>query len=368
MSAARNIIQKFGGQSALAALVGKGQTTIQHWGKTGIIPAKWQPILLKLAAEKGIDLSASDFMNHQPVHASPDEDSKVPRAAWWGALPIGDMEVPVFVLENGLRVISRTGATGLLSDRKGGGNLENYLQVAALREYIPPDLSGLAVEFSLHITNKKVLGYSAETFLEICRAYIRALAAGALDTDRQKEIAVKASMFLAACAKVGLVALIDEATGYQYDRAADALRVKLKAYLAEEMRDWEKTFPDELWQEFGRLTNWKGSVTQRPKYWGHLVTELVYQYLDRDVCKWLKENKPQPQKGRNWHQWLSDQYGLRKLIQHIYTLIGIAKTCTTMRELRDRMGQMYGKMPVQMTMYLPLPTNQPMPESEPPSD
>jgi hypothetical protein len=44
-------------------------------------------------------------------------------------------------------------------------------------------------------------------------------------------MAVKASMFLSACAKVGLDALIDEATGYQYDRARDALEIKLRAYL-----------------------------------------------------------------------------------------------------------------------------------------
>lgn len=120
-------------------------------------------------------------------------------------------------------------------------------------------------------------------------------------------MAIPASFLLGACAKVGLDALIDEATGYQYDRTVDALRVKLKAYLAEEMRDWESTFPEELWIEFARLTNWKGTVTQRPKYWGTLVTKLVYSYWDADVCKWLKENKPHPQKGRNWHQWLTEQ-------------------------------------------------------------
>src|SRR5205823_2475121 len=99
--------------------------------------------------------------------------------------------------------------------------------------------------------------------------------------------------------------------------AKDALQVKLRAYLEEEMRKWEKTFPDELWIEFARLTNWKGSVTQRPKYWGMLVTELVYEHLDPDVAKWLKENKPKPTHGRNWHQWLSQEYGLRKLLEHI---------------------------------------------------
>jgi len=356
-NAAEQIVQKFGGQSALARLIGKGQSTVAHWVKTERIPAKWQPRLLKLAAERGLALSASDFMG------SPDSNTPgnsvtvpgIPKATWWGVLPIGDAELPVFVLDNGLRVISRTGATGLLSDRKGGGNLENYLQVSALTPYMPPDLSGLSIEFQLHITNKTVKGFSAETFIEICGAYVKALADNALDTERQKEIAVKASMFLASCAKVGLIALIDEATGYQYDRAVDALQVKLKAFLAEEMREWEKTFPNELWVEFGRLTKWKGSVTQRPKYWGHLVTELVYGYLDPDVTKWLKENHPQPRHGRNWHQWLNEQYGLQKLVQHIYTLIGIGKACYNMRELKEKMAELYGKQSVQLTLYLPPP-------------
>jgi hypothetical protein len=42
------------------------------------------------------------------------------------------------------------------------------------------------------------------------------------------------------------------ATGYQYVRAEDALAVKLRAFIADELRAWEKTFPDELWAEFGR--------------------------------------------------------------------------------------------------------------------
>jgi hypothetical protein len=72
-------------------------------------------------------------------------------------------------------------------------------------------------------------------------------------------------------AKLGLIALIDEATGYQYERAEDALQVKLRAFIADELRAWQKTFPDELWEEFGRLTNWKGALHTRPKWWGNLV-------------------------------------------------------------------------------------------------
>ncbi len=358
MNPAQRVIEKFGGQSALARLIGKGQSTVAHWAKTGNVPSKWQPELLKVASESGIELSPGDFMD-SPGYQSiqmPTGEQKLPRAKWMGTLPIGEAELPVFVLDNGVRVISRTGATGLLTDKKGGGNLESYLRVEALESYIPSDLPGLSIEFELEeVVNKRVIGFSAETFIEICRAYVKALSDGALKTQRQSEIAVKASMFLASCAKVGLIALIDEATGYQYDRAVDALQVKLKAFLADEMREWEKTFPNELWIEFGRLTKWHGSVTQRPKYWGHLVTELVYGYLDADVTKWLKENHPQPRHGRNWHQWLSEQYGLQKLFQHFYILIGVAKTCHNMRELREKMAEMYGKGPVQLTLYLPRP-------------
>jgi P63C domain-containing protein len=165
-------------------------------------------------------------------------------------------------------------------------------------------------------------------------------------------IAAQAAVFLAACADVGLVALIDEVTGYQLVRPDDELQIKLGLYIEEEMRPWEKTFPDELWQEFGRLTNWRGPLHQRPKYWGKLVNELIYDYLDPDVAAWLRENAPKPRHGQNYHQWLSGQYGLKKLVEHIWMVIGMARACQTMWELRRRMAEQFGRQPVQLTMFL----------------
>jgi P63C domain len=362
MNAAQTIIEKFGGQTALANLLGKGQSTVQHWVKVGMIPAKWQGEILRIARTKGIELQPIDFM-HIPGNESEEIDGqlpKVPVARWPGFLTIGNVELPVYVIDDGRRVISRTGATGVLIGRQGGGKLESYIAVGALRKYIPSDLPGQMIAFSMPgVVNKTVRGISAETFLEICRAYVKALDENASLTDHQRSVAIKASMFLASCAKVGLIALIDEATGYQYERTEDALQPKLRLYLSEEMRKWEKTFPDEIWVEFGRLTNWKGSITKRPKYWGKLVMELVYEYLDPDVAKWLKENAPKPQGGQNYHRWLSGQYGLRKLVEHIWKLVGIAKTCHTILELKDKMAEIYGKVPVQYTLYLPPPEKSP---------
>jgi hypothetical protein len=221
---------------------------------------------------------------------------------------------------------------------------------------MPPDLSDQMIDFTMpEVVNKTVRGMEAETFLDICRGYVRALLDDKLNNDAQVQMAHKATAFLAACAKVGLVALIDEATGYQYARAEDALRVKLKAYISEEMRKWEKTFPDELWQEFGRLTNWKGSLTLRPRYWGKLVMELIYDYLDPDVSKWLRENAPSPRRGQNYHQWLTDQYGLKKLVEHIWMLIGMARACKTMEELREKKAEAGGRQKVSVTVYVKPP-------------
>jgi hypothetical protein len=358
VDSAQKVIGKFGGQSALAHMLGKSPSTVQYWAKSGTIPAQWQGQILALAREHNITLYSTDFIETPEVEILPPEDGKphTPVAQWPGILKIGAVELPVYVLDDGRRVISRTGATDVLTGRKGGGNLESYLGVGALKGYIPEDWFDQMIEFVMPgVRNKTVRGMDADTFLDICRAYVRALDDGALVTDRQIAIATKAGMFLAACAKVGLVALIDEATGYQYERAEDALQFKLRLFLEEEMRKWEATFPDELWREFGRLTNWRGPLHQRPKYWGKLVIELVYEYLDPDVAQWLKRNNPKPRKGRNHHQWLSSQYGLRKLTEHIWMVIGLAKACQSMPELKERMAELYGREPVQLTMFLPPP-------------
>jgi hypothetical protein len=209
------------------------------------------------------------------------------------------------------------------------------------------------VEFDIpQVVNKSVKGMTASAFIDICRAYSRARDTGALGTESQAAMAIRASILLGAFAKTGIEAAIDEVTGYQYERPLDALQTKLKLFLAEEMRPWDKTFPDELWIQFGRLTNWSGPIHSRPKYWGKLVLELVYGYLDRDVMDWLKKNAPAPKAGQNNHQWLSAQFGLKKLLEHIWMLIGMASACQDMPELRQRMAEKFGRERVQLTLYL----------------
>lgn len=292
------------------------------------------------------------------------QEKPLPTAIYKGAIALIGAEIPCYVLNNGMRVIGRTAYTESLTGIKAGGGLEKYLGVESLKPFINMEkvLEGMVAFILPEVQglDRDVKGLPADLAIEIWRGFVSAMEASILSpgevhlTDRQMQMAMRASMLLGACAKIGLDALIDEATGAQYDRASDALRVKLRAYLEDEMRKWEKTFPDELWVEFARLTNWKGTVTQRPKYWGKLVMELVYENLDKDVAKWLKENAPTPHHGQNYHQWLSGQYGLKKLVEKIWMLIGVARTCNNMIELRQKMAELSGRSLVQLMLPMKL--------------
>lgn len=374
MNSAENIIAKFGGAAALSKLIGKGQTTVAYWKKSATIPAKWQPILLQLAQTHSIPLQANDFLPTPSGEILPPETTPhIPKATHWGELPIGDVVLPAYVLDNGQRVFSLKGVVVGLMDIEGGP-LAEYLKVRTLKDYLPDDLKPtddgnipalVRFDTGAEAVAKYAIGFPVERFMDLCGAYSSALerhvSAVGNESDNyelsptQLRIAQKATSFLRACAKVGIISLVDEVTGYQYERAQDALQLKLNLFLSEEMRKWEKTFPDQLWIEFGRLTKWKGPVHQRPKYWGKLVMELIYGYLDPDVAKWLKENAPKPRKGENYFQWLNEQYGLKRLVEHIWMVVGMAAACDSMPQLRERMAERFGKTPVQLTLYLDAP-------------
>ena len=313
--------------------------------------------------DKNVEVNEND---EPSLEKESDESQLLPIAAYSGALDLFGNPISCYVLDNGVRVIGRMTANEMLTSVKGAGDLERTIGVRSLKPFLDFDfVTSQFIAFRSIDTERlgnTAKGMPADVFIDICRAFVTALDANYHRpedadypemTEKQKEIAIRASMFLASVAKVGLDALIDEATGYQEVREKNALEVKLKAYLEEEMRKWEKTFPDDLWMEFGRLTGWSKSIHKRPKYWGKLVMELIYEYLEPDVAQWLRENAPKPKHGKNYHQWLSSQYGLQKLVQHIWQVIGMAKSCENISELKQAMAKTFGSEPIQLTLKIP---------------
>jgi hypothetical protein len=61
MNTAQRIIAKFGGQTALAEVLARPQSTIQYWAKVGSIPAKWHKPILNAALARGLSVAAADL-------------------------------------------------------------------------------------------------------------------------------------------------------------------------------------------------------------------------------------------------------------------------------------------------------------------
>lgn len=144
----------------------------------------------------------------------------------------------------------------------------------------------------------------------------------------------------------------------QMERAArehilsERMQQAIALYLSPEMRPWQKTFPDELWAEFARLTGHELQGHQRPQYWGKLVNEFVYGFLSEDVLAWLKANAPQSKHGQRYHQHFNAQSGMGKLNSHIWLLIGVARQAGSIDDLRNRMKLQSGR-PAQLSFFVP---------------
>ena len=198
MSSSSKIIDKFGGQSALAKLLNKRQSTVQHWYSKRI-PAKWQGKLIKLAEEHGISLTPGEFIYDGEGEDTLEKKEDFPEAIYSGDLKLGEALVDCYVLDNGERVISLRATVKAIAGVESG-SIRSYTEVEGLKPYMDDDyVTNNKIDFKIPGNPTPAKGLRAETFLDICRAYVEALSEGALKTERQKEVAIKCSILLAAC-------------------------------------------------------------------------------------------------------------------------------------------------------------------------
>lgn len=269
----------------------------------------------------------------------------VPKAICGGAdkpLRIGEIEIPCFVLEGGRRVIHQRGMVSALgmarggSSRGGGDRLAYFVSQKTLSPYVAKELVDVTAAPLVFRTTSGSLayGYEATVLADICEAILEARTAGAL-SKQQEHIGVKAEVLIRAFARVGVVALVDEATGYQKVRARDELQKILGAYIAEELLPWAKQFPDSFYEHLYRVRGWKyepGS-NKRTAYVGKLTNWLIYEQLPPGVLQELKRKNPvNPQTKRRkdtHHQHLTDEIGhphLQKQINAVTTLLRASPT------------------------------------------
>jgi hypothetical protein len=259
---------------------------------------------------------------------------KLQKATHSGVLKIGQFEIPCFVLDNGTRVITQRGLAGTLNLKTSGGlNIGDLLKRISDKGLEANDLINALNSPALFTSprgGKTNYGFEATVLVDICDFYLTARKNSMLSTARQKLTADHCEILTRAFAKVGIIALVDEATGYQEIRDKEALQKILDKYLLADYAKWAKRFPDEFYKEMFRLKKWQwdGMSIKRPGVIGKYTNDLVYERLAPGVLKELQERNPITENGHRkskHHQWLTDDIGIPALSQHIHTLIAFMR-------------------------------------------
>lgn len=252
-----------------------------------------------------------------------------------GEINLGNFIIPCYVLEDGTRVLSglkMQNALQMLDDsddpsQSGGSRLSRHLNQLSLQPYLYKGKSRNHYDpLDCYKGRKKINGYEATILVDICDAFLEARKNIELG-PRQKIIAAQCEILVRSFAKVGLIALIDEATGYQYERERDALQKIIDAYVVEELKPWQKTFPDIYYQEIFRLRGWDFTVNgirKRPSVVGTWTNKFIYKELPDGVLEELKKKTP---KNARLFQSLSEdmgEAGLRSQLNSVISLMQIS--------------------------------------------
>lgn len=265
-----------------------------------------------------------------------------------GELQIGDRKIACAVLEDGTRVVNQgTLLTALnRSRRPKSGDAGTVLFAANLQPYISPQLAEAIrnpIAYIMMPGGARALGYKAEILPEVCEVYLDARKDERLFYNQQSA-ASAAEILVRGLARVGIVALIDEATGYQEVRARQELQRILEAYVQAELRPWIKTFPDEFFREIYRLQGWeyRPGTSKRTPLVGRLINKYVYGQLPPGVLDELRRRNPRTEKGYRAHkhfQFLTLDTGdphLNQQISTVTTLLRIARTKEEFEDLFER--------------------------------
>lgn len=268
--------------------------------------------------------------------SEPIDPNRIPNADYQGELKIGDVKIKCYVLDDKRRVIHKRGMAKALGLKSEGGNA--FLKSIS-RENIG---SRIPQELWAKINNPLIFnvlsldpghGYEAIILIEVCDALLQMRD---YLLPSQKFLATQSEIIIRSAAKVGIVALVDEATGYIADKRKEEYRELFKEFIRSECKRWEQEFPDAFFDVLYKLYGLKRKnprSLQHPQFFGHLIRKYIYYPLANSngaILEGLEEKNPVVYVGggrkHRLFQFLTDTVGLPSLRQHLWQVIGIGNS------------------------------------------
>lgn len=287
----------------------------------------------------------------------------VPQATHEGVVDIGDTPISAAVLPNGKRLViqatflralgrsrSPKAGTGVLSTVDG---LPFFLQAEALKPFIDEELRTSTTPIFFRTKDgKRAVGYDAELLPKVCEVYLKfrdaCLSQNERVPDRYAHIVKACDALMRGLSRVGIIALVDEATGYQELRDKRALAAILDKFLRKEFAAWAKRFPDEFYEQIFRLRGWtwKGMSINRPQVVAAYTKDIVYERLLPEILEQLEQRNPADEKGQRrvkHHQWLTDDLGHPALAQHLHAVIALMRISSTWSQFQVLLNRAFPK-------------------------
>lgn len=334
------------------------------------------------AGKKGGAARASKLTSEQRVEiarkAAASRWGKVVRhATHEGEIQIGDITLPCAVLDDGTRVISQRGMSKALGrvttgsgthySRKpsndGDARLPTFVSGKIIKPFVDKQLAASLAEPVEYIPmhgGRTAHGFPAALVPQICDVWLKARDADVL-TPQQEHIADRAYLLMRGLAHVAIIALVDEATGYQEIRKKYELAQILEAYINEELRPWVRTFPNEFFKQIYRLNGWpyNPNSSKRNQQVGHWINKYIYAHLPPGVLDELRRRNPRKENGyrANKHfQVLTADIGNEHLDRLLATVTTLLRISDTKRDFDDNFRKAFmPEEPRQQRLFVEVP-------------
>lgn len=281
-------------------------------------------------------------------------------------LRVGDMEIPCYVLEDGRRVLSLGGmikALGMSPGTAGGGEgdrMAGFSSTKSISPFVSKELAAMIkspVRFQSPNGGTPVTGYEATILADLCDAVLASRRAGALHYQ-QEHIAQQCEILVRGFARVGIIALVDEATGYQRERAKDSLAKILEAFVAKELQPYVRAFPSDFYEQLFRLRGLEYPPQNpkfRPQYFGVLTNDIVYERLAPGLLEELKKQASKDEKKAHLHRRLTQEVGHPKLREHLASVVTAMKLSDNYPDFINKLNRLHPRFGDTYTLELEKP-------------
>lgn len=256
-------------------------------------------------------------------------------------LQLGELSIPCYILEDGTRVFSGRGIQKILGSTATSGKwLEKFVNSDEISPYLAVKKTGISsvldklsspIKFyrpSAGGSQSETYGYEVTLLIDICDAIISSSETGKFNDE---SIIKNANIIIRAVAKVGIIALVDEATGYDKEkkRAKDELQKFLTQFLSDEASKWVKTFEDSFFEMIYKMRGWNWNMTnKRPGVVGQWINNIVYERIAPLTLSTLNDKNPKNEKGYRkdkHHQFFTEDIGKPKLKEYLASVEALGR-------------------------------------------